>query len=221
MTCSRRGLWKRDTLIGNVEDSETLGHIRYSPSKNQSKRSVDQSERWWIRIPNRRWYSKIVRERLRIPSAHSKAGTTCKERRSQWRISRRIGRVSTGWTNRWRWSPWRFLVDSRWLHLSSSHWTTSSTLCAEGRNISHSTEIRWCYQVYPCWSGWVTREEDWWLLECRFEQAFVGLLEVIHEIHSIEKETSKRISVVREETDKDSNDYQTRLCIARSMDEDR
>ena len=160
---------------------------------------------------------QIVRERLRIPSTHSKAETTCKEWRSQWRNSRRTGRVSAGRTNRWRWSPCRFLVDSRWRHLSSSQWTSSSTLRAEGRNIPCSTEIHWRNRVYSYWSGRVTRE-DWRLLECRFEQAFVRFLERIHTIHSIEREASKRIHVVRRETVKDSNDYQTRL-MARSMDE--
>ena len=42
-----------------------------------------------------RWYSKIVRKRPRIPRTHSNVGTTCKERRSQWRTSRRTRRVST------------------------------------------------------------------------------------------------------------------------------
>ena len=101
----------------------------------------------WIRFPVRRWYRKIVMKRPRIPSTHSQAGATCNEWRSQWRKSRRIGRVSTGRTYWWRWSPWRFLVDSRWLHPSSSHWTTITTLCAERRNVPYSTKIHWCYQV--------------------------------------------------------------------------
>ena len=64
---------------------------------------------------------KDVWKRLQIPSAHSEAGTTCKEGRSQRRYSRRIGRVSTG-------SSGRLLVFSRRLHLSSTHWTTRSFL---------------------------------------------------------------------------------------------
>ena len=39
-------------------------------------------------------------------------------------------------------------------------------------------------------------------------------------IHSIERKTSRmEINVVLEETDRDSNDHQTRLCMARSLDE--
>ena len=70
-----------------------------------------------------------------------------------------------------------FLVDPRWLHLSSSKWTTSSTLCAERKKHTYSSEIHWCYQAHNTyWSGCLTRKEDWRLSECRFEQAFVRLL---------------------------------------------
>ena len=50
------------------------------------------------------------------------------------------------------------------------------------------------------------------LLECRF-------VERIHDFFSVEGEVSKRMCVVWEETGKDSSDYQTRSCVARSMDE--
>ena len=131
-----------DSWLGRSGNDGRIGHL---PSKNQSKGSIDQPERWRIRFPIRRWNSKNVRKRLRIPSTHSKAGTTCKEWKCQWRNSRRIGRVSNGRTKRWRSSPRRFLVDWRWLHLSSSHKTTSTTLCAERRNVPYSNKIHWCY----------------------------------------------------------------------------
>ena len=56
-------------------------------------------------------------------------------------------------------------------------------------------------------------------MERRFEQALVRLLEKIHEIHFFKREISKKKHVVGRETDKDSNDYQTGLCMARSVDE--
>ena len=52
-----------------------FGCIRYLPSKNQRERIFDQTKRWWIHIPSGRWYSKIVRKRLRIPRTHSEVGT--------------------------------------------------------------------------------------------------------------------------------------------------
>ena len=166
------GIWKGDMLIADLEDLEKLDASDFYPRGIKAKEVLitQKKDDELIFTINSTWYSKIVRKRLRIPRSHSKAGRNRKEWRSQWRNSRRTARVSTGRTNRWRWSPCRFLVDSRWLHLSSSHRFSSSTLCAEGSNISCSSEIHWYYLVYTYWSGRVARKEDWRLLECRFEQ---------------------------------------------------
>ena len=145
-----------------------------------------------------RWYIKIVRKRLRYPRTNSQAGTDRQERRFQWRTSRRIGRVSTGGIYRWRWSPCRLPVDSRWLHLSSSQWISSSTLCAKRRNIPYSTEIYGCHKVYSRCSGRHARETCRSWLECgrgftKFTLCGPG------------------------EIEKHSIDYQTRSCMARCI----
>ena len=113
VTRNLSGLWahrgtnlERRYIDGRPGRFGKVGRIKYLSSENQREGSIDQTKRWWIHIPNRRWYSKIVRKRLRIPRTHSKAGTTCKERRFQ--------------QNRWRWSPCRLRVDPRWLHLPPS-----------------------------------------------------------------------------------------------------
>ena len=90
---------------------------------------------------------------------------------------------------------------------------SSSTPCASGRNILYSTEIHWCNKVYSHWSGRHARETYWWLLEHRFQQKFVRFLERIHKFYSIERETSQRKYVVRWETGKNSDDYETRSCV--------
>ena len=72
-------------------------------------------------IPNCTWYSKIVRRRPRIPRTRSEAGTTCEERRSQWRTSRRTRRFPTDRIKRWRWSPDRLLVYSRYVYFIYRH----------------------------------------------------------------------------------------------------
>ena len=59
---------------------------------NQSKRSIDATKVRGFHSPSGRWNSKIVRKRPRIPRTHSKAGTTCKEWRSQWRTSKANGK---------------------------------------------------------------------------------------------------------------------------------
>ena len=85
------------------------------------------------------------------------------------------GEVSTSRNTRWLWSLCRLLVDPRWFHLSSSQWTSSSTLCAERRIIPNSTEVYWR------------------LLERRRGSKFVRLMERIHEVHFIERKTTRRM----------------------------
>ena len=110
---------------------------------------------------------------------------------------------------------WSIQVDL--LHLSSSQWTSSSVLCAEGRNIPYSTKIFWCNKVYSDWSGRFARERCRWLLEFRFKQKLVRFVERFHEVYSIERKISQRIHVVRGVIDKNSNDCQTRSCMTKSM----
>ena len=138
-------------------------------SKNQRKRRIDTTKGRRIQIHQSRWYSKSVREILQIPRTHSKAGTNRREWRCQRRTSRRIGRVSTDRNERWHRSPKRLLIHFRWLHLSSSSRTLSSTPCAARRNIHHSTEIHWCNQVHSYKSECGARKAYRWSLACRRE----------------------------------------------------
>ena len=112
----------------------------------------------------------------------------------------------------------RHLVDPRWLHLSSSQWTSSSTLRAEGRNIPYSTETHWRSEVHSYWSGRHAGKAYLRWLESRFEQKSIRFVERLHKFHSIERKTSQRIYVVQGKIDRSSNDYQTRWCVARSTD---
>ena len=82
------GIWKGRRI-------RKLGCIRNLSQKTQRKRSPDTSIRRRICISCGRWFSKIIRERLRIPRTHTETGIHRKERESQRRISRRLGRVST------------------------------------------------------------------------------------------------------------------------------
>ena len=47
--------------------------------KDGHVRCIDITKGRSIHVPSSRWYSKIVRKRLRIPRTHSKAGTNRKE----------------------------------------------------------------------------------------------------------------------------------------------
>ena len=64
-----------------------------------------------------------------------------------------------------------------------------------------------------------TREADWRLLECRFEQTFAKCLEKNSQSSLHWKRVLQKDMCGLGETDKDSNDYQTKLCTARSSDE--
>ena len=64
------GIWKRDFFDSRPGRFGKIGCIRYVFSKNQRKRTIDQTKRLWFHLPKSRWYSKIVRKRLRIPSTH-------------------------------------------------------------------------------------------------------------------------------------------------------
>ena len=83
------GIWKGDILFAAGKD----GRIRSPPSKNPWGRSINATQVRRIHFPTCRWYSKIVRTRSRIPRTHSKAASTCFERRPQRRTSRRIGKI--------------------------------------------------------------------------------------------------------------------------------
>ena len=68
----------------------------------ECEKSPDNPKRWRISISCGRWFSKIIRKRLRIPRTNSETGIQRKEREPQRRISRRQGRVSTWRIRRWR-----------------------------------------------------------------------------------------------------------------------
>ena len=146
---------KGDSLIAGLEDLKKLDASEIYPRRIKAKEVLISLKRWWIHLPNSRWDSKIVRKRPRFPRTHSKAGKNRKEWKSEWRTSRRIGRVSTNRIYRWRWSPCRLLVDPSWLHLSSSQWTSSSTPCAERWILPYPTGIQ-CVTVCHSVSQYVT-----------------------------------------------------------------
>ena len=118
-------------------------HQTFILEESTRRRSWSDKKSRWIHIPSSRWYSKSVRKRPRIPRTHSQARTNRKEWRSQWWIWKRTGECQPTEPTDDAEARADFLVDLRWLHLSSSQWTSSSTLRTAGRNILHFTEIHW------------------------------------------------------------------------------
>ena len=93
-------IWKGDILVADIEEfSKKLGASEILSQKTECKRSPNNPQRRRMSISCGRWFSNIIRKRLRIPRTPSETGTHRKERESQRRISRRWWRVST-WRNK-------------------------------------------------------------------------------------------------------------------------
>ena len=110
-----------------------------------------------------------------------------------------------------------FLVDPSWLHLSSSQWTSSSTLRAERRNIP----LKYIYVARSTHTDLDVMQEkridDYWNND--WSRHLSDSWKGITKFTRLKKKPPKGMYVVREETGKDSNDYQTRSCMAWSLDE--
>ena len=128
-------IWKGDILMADLEDLEKLDASVNYPRRINAKEVLITQKRDEFIFPVADGTAKLSGRDydFREPT---EAGTDRKERRSQWRTSRRTGRVSTDRIKRWRWSPDKLLICSRWLHLSPSQRSSSSTLCDERRNHS-------------------------------------------------------------------------------------
>ena len=111
-----------------------------------------------------------------------------------------------------------FWFNVRKLHIPPSRWTKSQTLLAERRIIPYSTEVHWVLQNYKDEFGCYARTPHRWLLEYRWIKRFVRFLDRFHPVYSIKWKTSRRIYMVREETDKTASDIQARSFMARTLE---
>ena len=86
------GIWKGDILVADIEELEKLDASEIYPRRLNAK-EVLITHRRRICISWGRWFSNIIRKRLRIPRTHSEPGIHRKERESQWRICEEVGVV--------------------------------------------------------------------------------------------------------------------------------
>ena len=138
-----------------------VGFIRSISQKTEYKRSPDNPKRWRVCISCGRWFSKIIRKKLRIPRTHSETGIYRKESISAENLmaigksfnlkKRKMTKESIrifGLTQKLRKNfNCRHHVEPR-----------SSIVRAEETVKSLSTELLWCHQVNLCRSGDCTRE---------------------------------------------------------------
>ena len=97
-------------------------------------------------------------------------------------------------------------------YLPSSYWTESSVIRAERRAIPCSTEVHWCHQVNqltPIWT--LHRKDELMTIGMAMETEICQIRgQVSKDSHTIERKPSKRIYVVRGETNKNPNDITSR-----------
>ena len=167
-----------------------------------------------------RWTNKICWRRSGTENTHLDTGTPNPRRRSRrfsWRISR-VSSTTSRLISGCRWSKKWFLVHVRKLHFPPSRWTQSQTLLAERSIIPYSTEIHWCIQNYSHEFGCGAKETHRWLLEYRWTKRFVWFLDRFYSVHAIRTEASRRMNVVRGETDKTAGNIQAGSLMARTLE---
>ena len=112
----------------------------------------------------------------------------------------------------------RFLVHFRELYLPSSRGTQSQTVRAEGSVILNSTEIYWRDQGYKYVTGCNAGGKYERLLERWWRSRVVRYVDKFHKAHRIGWKNTGWKEMVQEETEKKTNDRQTRHSVARDLE---
>ena len=207
---SRRNLGKRYSdhwhwrIRKEVIDEVRNKYIKIYFKKTECERSLDNPKRWWICISCSRWFSKIIREKLRIPRTHSGTGIHREERENlsgelQGESGEREGfqleeaKDDEGINKDF----WAHAEARKEFHLSSSCWTEKFHCTCREKNHILFTKLYWCHQVNFCRSGDCTRKANVWLCGCRREQKSVRFVDKFYKIYVIERNSSKRIPAIR------------------------
>ena len=204
--------WRTGRRPWGIGDDGRIGNLL---EKTQCERGDISQRKWKIHFSSRRWTNQTCWRRSGTENIHFDTRTSNSRRKSR-RFSWRIRRVSS--VSGCRWSDKWLLVHVRKLHIPPSRWTQSQTLRAERRIIPCSTEVHWRIQNYTYKFGCQARETHRWLLEHRWVKRFVWFVDRFHSVYSIKWETSRRIYVVRGETDKTASDIQARSFMARTLE---
>ena len=166
---------------------------------------------------SRTWTNQNPWRRSGTENVHFDTCPPTWKRRSS-RFPGRTWRVSTTPTSSrlitWsRWSTKWFLV-----HFWGLHSYTGITLNqAEKNNFLFHWNF-WRQQSYSYNLGCNARKPHRRLLEHRWVKRLVWFLDRFHSVHSVKWENSRRIYVVREETDKKAANIQARSFMARTLE---
>ena len=197
------------------------GRIRNLLEKNQCKGSNIFQRKWKFYFSSRRWTNQSFWKRSGTENTHLDTGTSTSRRKSRW-FSWRIRRVSSSTsrlTSGCRWSDKWFLVHVRKLQIPPSRWTKSQNFTRREKN--HSL-FHWNTLTYPELHKRIrmsSKSDASTIIEFRWVSRLVRSLDRFHTIYSVGRETSKRIYVVRGETDKKAVNIQARSFMARTLDQ--
>ena len=219
--CTRGGIWKGDILVADIEELETMDASEIYSKRLNAKEVIFPKE-------NGKFIFPVADGRIKFSGRDQELRTSTLIRDHPIRgESRRdfLGESEGSLPP----PPQDSLPDageaihdfwsmSRKLHIPPSRWTQSETLLAERRIIPYSTEIHWRLQNYENEFACYARTPHRWLMEYRWIKRFGWSLDRFHSVISIGRETSKRIYVVRRETEKTAGNIQARSCMARALD---
>ena len=180
-------------------------------SEESARKKHWYHKRRWFHFPSSRWYNQIGRKRLRIPRTHSKAGTNRKERRFQWRTSRRNGRVSEARADFW--SIQGDFIDRHnnepRVHIYVPKEETFP-IPLKYIDVTRSTQTDLDVMQEK-------RLDDYWNVD--LNRSVADSWKGFTKFTLLKDKLFQRIYVVQGEIDKSSNDYNTRSCMAWSMDQ--
>ena len=177
-------------------------------------------KRWRICISCGRWFSKIIRKKLRIPRTNSETGIHREERESQRRISWRLGRVSTWRNKRWVRNQWgilgsrrsserRIVIILNWeiqLHVPRKEWYPIPLSNIDFvRSTDADRETTQEKRNYDCW--YVDENRN-------LSESWTGY----HKVYVIERNSSKGYEQSGRETVENSEDITCRSHMAWRID---
>ena len=220
--CTREEFGRETSWLQTLRSWKRWTHQKSTLKDSMRRKQYFPPKKRNIYFSSRRWTNQICWRRSGTENIHLDPGSPNSRRKLKgfsWRIRRASSSTTSGLPSGCRWSDKWLLVHVRKLHITPSRRTQSQTLLTERRIIPYSTETYWRLQNHKNKFGCYTRTSHRWLLVSRWIKRCVWLLDRFHSVYSIRWETSRRMYVVRGETDKTPSDFQARSFMSRTLDE--
>ena len=119
------GIWKGDIFVADIEELGNLDALEIHARRLNAKEVLTSKRCGIFTFPIADGAAKLSGRDREVRDSTQRQDQTWNESTSQRRTSRKLREVSTNRNTRWRWSPQWLLVNQRWLHISSSQWTST------------------------------------------------------------------------------------------------